>query len=687
MATQTLDQLQSKLQAYRASKQAASAPAPTTAPTAPPSTANLAPSGIDPTRYAALKSSLSSYNAGTASPDTSSIPKDGGNPLVDFAKGIFSAPATLVARPLQAVAELAGASSEDVDKFSSKYSGGLVAPVPQNYGDVKKDVGRAAETIALGTGAPIAGGALFGAGSSLEQGNDLLSAQTAFNTVLGGAGGKVLDLIGKPLLNGVGKVVGTITPTVLKDVAAKGTGAIQQFAKDHQLLGGAAAPLSEKIAGGLQKTDEAIGQGFKKGGQAVKDVAAQQFPDLSPTKHYTAVNERDIRQPTTINKSAYAKATDIFNKAKNEGIDLDKVATEQGVYHHDIDGGKSYNTADTVEQLRDRVYSAGGEKARPAIKLASYETPRVPNEQIHGALRKRIQDLPDTTADAEEKETMIKAIDNRYGADSAAARAHPNGYDLTQLHDNRIRAGKNGHYIDGVSDAPTTAKAKLSRIEEGVFRDTFDRSAPKELKIDDFRHESHKILSLANYLEKLHGKAIPEGVTKKAVKLFGRGLGGVIGSKVGGFPGFLVGSRGGDMLFSTFEAFPNPIKTKILNSIQLDDPESFKAIVDYIGKKEAEKLLQKALPAAGESSFKEPGKTLFATPGGTITPNKGEAIDLTAVEKGNTKAPKTDRRLRSYLSKVNAAQNNERYTPTRDLPTIKTGRVPKKKTLNETFIR
>ena len=133
--------------------------------------------------------------------------------------------------------------NEKIDAFAQKIPiiGGLIAPAPNNAADVEKDVGRAAETVALGTGAPIAGGALFGAGASLEQGNDLLSAQTALNTVLGGVAGglgaKVLasKWVGRPLFNAAGKVVGTITPKIIKNVAANGADAVAKFAATHNL--------------------------------------------------------------------------------------------------------------------------------------------------------------------------------------------------------------------------------------------------------------------------------------------------------------------------------------------------------------------------------------------------------------------------------------------------------------------
>lgn len=153
----------------------------------------------------------------------------------NIVKPVISPAATILARPAQAVAELAGASDTQVNDVSNKLSGGLVAPVPENGADLEKDVGRAGQTVALGLG-PEAGGALFGAGNSLEQGNKLLSPQTAVETVLGMAGGKALDIIGKPIFNVAGKVVGTITPDLIQNIASKGVSAITDFAAEHNIL-------------------------------------------------------------------------------------------------------------------------------------------------------------------------------------------------------------------------------------------------------------------------------------------------------------------------------------------------------------------------------------------------------------------------------------------------------------------
>lgn len=675
----TIEQLKQDLATYRASKAGTSTPATTTEVAAPA-----------PVVQKPIDADLAAYRAQRASgavpnPD---IPKDDPNLLAEFAKGIFSAPATIVARPFQAAAELAGAKAEDVDKFSSDISGGLIAPVPQGFKDVKKDVGRAAQTVALGTGAPITGGALFGAGASLEAGNDLLSAQTAFDAALGGAGGKVLDLVGKPFINAAGKVVGVITPQIIKDVAAGGAKAIASFAARHEIpvVGGITKPLSEGIEKTAQGIDNAINTGTKKAFDATKKGAAEQFPGLDPTEHFKKVNEKDIVQATTINKPAYNKATAVYNDAKARDIDLGKAATENRIQFDDLHDGKAFNTKDTAEALREANYKLSADLARPVIQAAQQGVRRIPIAEVRGAMLKKIHDIPNTQIDATDRAKLIKQITQRYADEGAEAAAHPNGYNLEELHDARIIAGKNGGYKVGASASDSLA-AQRSREEARVFATLFDRNAPDEAGLKAFRKELEKNFLLADYLEQLHSKAIPEGVTKKAVRLFGRAAAATFGGKIGGFPGAILGSQYGDMLFRSFEAFPNPIKKAVLDKAFSERATSpvFDALRQYLGEQETARLLRKALPAPGESSYKKVDPTLFTTPGGKTSADKGEAFDVAAVEEGRAKTKDgLSPAKRKKLIEMVQENGEGPYIPASELPVIKAGRVPKKpKGLND----
>lgn len=131
-----------------------------------------------------------------AEASTEPAPKD--NFLVSLAKGIVEPAATMLARPVQAGAELMGASAEDVNKATQNIAGDWVAPVPQSGGDVLKDIGRGMQTAALGMPVESIGnaalmGAVSGAGSGLEQTGTIQGAATQglLGAGLGAAGGGV----------------------------------------------------------------------------------------------------------------------------------------------------------------------------------------------------------------------------------------------------------------------------------------------------------------------------------------------------------------------------------------------------------------------------------------------------------------------------------------------------------------
>lgn len=148
--------------------------------------------------------------------------------------------ATMVARPIQLGATLAGVETEDIDRFSKEKLRGYVAPVPQSGKDVLKDVGRGVQTVAFGLpvtkgtslfgtklpavapkiGAGLmsgqkltptalktadvtskaigfgAEGAMFGAGQALEEGQSPLSGQGLKTTLTGAGFGAALPVAG-----------------------------------------------------------------------------------------------------------------------------------------------------------------------------------------------------------------------------------------------------------------------------------------------------------------------------------------------------------------------------------------------------------------------------------------------------------------------------------------------------------
>ena len=190
------------------------------------------PVGADQTTNGTMQPATGAFSPNTQGSSPSmigGIASTIGQGAFSLFKGATSPLVTMLARPLQAAAEIAGASPEQVNAFSAKvpiYGENGALNVPQNAGDILKDVGRGVETAALGL-APVAGGAAFGFGSSLEQGNSPISLNTAAQTALGAAGGKVLDVASPYIAKGIS----AITPNVVKNafgaVAEKATPALE----------------------------------------------------------------------------------------------------------------------------------------------------------------------------------------------------------------------------------------------------------------------------------------------------------------------------------------------------------------------------------------------------------------------------------------------------------------------------
>jgi len=270
--------------------------------------------------YQTVKAGGQTY-ADPNNPSSVAAPQPEGDGIFkSMAKAIVSPVATMLARPFQAGAELLGASAEDVNKFTKGNFGDWVAPVPQNFGDVKKDIGRGMQTAAMGLG-PVSGGAAFGTGMSLEQGNDLFSKETAINTGLGLAGGKLLDLIGRPLLNGAGMVIGKITPQIIKEVAGRGAQATEKFMAQHAILPEGASNLINK---GAQTAESVANAPFKAAGNAMKAVGPSSEGMMNRVARLTPKQATDFQKMAGETHGAYLSRTGNFGTpeeiVQNEAI-------------------------------------------------------------------------------------------------------------------------------------------------------------------------------------------------------------------------------------------------------------------------------------------------------------------------------------------------------------------------------
>jgi hypothetical protein len=580
---------------------------------------------------------------------------DKGGVVGNMLKSVVTAPATMVARPFQAVQSaiqlgsmdikgneakmktlndesyrlalsLRTAKEEDkpairsriqeiqkqVQEISTKLgegakwkpsAGGIVAEAPENFKDVKKDVGRGIQTVALGvSGAPLASGAAFGFGSSLEQGNDVFSMDTLTSTLLGMGLGKATDLIGKPLLNAAGKVIGTITPLTLKNVAAKGANAVQNFMAQHELLGGIAKPISEKITQGAGAFDSSINKLFSGAKTAVTGTLKNQYPTMKDdiAKHYEKTEIDKLMKPTQESGATFNKATEVAKQAEARNIDLRKVAANNKVYISDHISDKKFNTSEIADALSDDAMSGGSKVFRPALAAAEPGSPRVPISEVRQRISSKISSIPDTVLSPEQKLSFAKKVAREYADNSVTAARYKNGYTLTNLYDSKLQTSSNLYKTPkggGVQSISDTLIGQQKKIESDVFKELLMEKAPKNLGIDRYFKAQEEKFVLANYLRTLDGKTAPQTLLQRGVRRSSQLFGATIGAKTAGPFGMFSGYQFGGLMADTFASAPNPVKIAFLKSIGKTTPEIYGIMREFVSEQEAARLLRPLLPS------------------------------------------------------------------------------------------
>ena len=387
-------------------------------------------------------------------------------------------------------------------------------------------------------------------------------------------------------------------------------------------IGGASEALQNNEGVGDVAKDTAIGTALGAGtGAALEGVgsAISKIPFLKGKQgaidHYVNIEKENFAKPTTLpQESSYKGANIIFNNAKKQGTDLAEEAVNNGIRHDSIIEGGKYNTKDTAENLRKDAMQASHDTVRPALAAAEGGVQRVPITDIRDNVIKQIKDIPNSQVTDADREKMISRAKTKYGPDSAAAIAHPDGYTLTDLHDNKIVADQNGKYKP-LGNHADNILAQQSRTEGNVFRKLVEDKAPSELDIKGLNAQIAKKFQLANYLDALHTKKVPKGIVEKAVDALGKIAGAKLGYQFGG--GILPGAIGyhvGGVLLDTFQHLSNPAKGYYLDMLEKTESPLFKEFQDYIGKEEVERLTRKKLPA---------GKIFTGTPDVINLPSEG----------------------------------------------------------------
>lgn len=325
-----------------------------------------------------IKADLQAYRTAKTVPrETTEVPEKKGGLVGRFIKSLVSAPATIVARPLQLAAEaiMPGDNTEAIDRFSKEKLGGIVAPVPRGGSDVVKDVGRAAETVAWGIGG---GGLVKAGGQVLKQ----TTKQAVKTGAIAGAKAGGLAGAGQPLIEkgadttltdvlgstakgaAMGGVVGAVLPAIAGKAKTVFGKKIAERAEKRMLLesGATDARIAKlQIQKGKISTDpvakEVIRQGIPEADVALIKGGSRQ----DKTKMMKML---DVRESQLTNKRVVDRATDVVGDTFTTKIaaPIEKLNKEAGkrleVVARGLEG-KKIDPTKAVTQFVDEMEKAG----------------------------------------------------------------------------------------------------------------------------------------------------------------------------------------------------------------------------------------------------------------------------------------------------------------------------------------
>lgn len=552
---------------------------------------------------------------------------------------LVSAPLTMLARPVQAVAELAGVPDETVNKVSHDISGGLIAPTPQNYGDVTKDIGRGAQTIALGMG-PVSGSAAYFAGQSAAEGEKdplKIGEQAAYGAVFG----KVAKVIGTPIFNAAGKVVGKVTPQYLQDLVAQGGQKLTDFAAAHEIMPEA---ISSFVNKGADALESAANKPFDMVGNALSTAGKS---TLNALKGYADDAARTSVQNDVKNLLSSTKGISNRNQlAQTTGTDLQEHLSDPAVYRGiQVENGR-VNPDEAVAVVEHRIDSVLDAKSQMLPELDRV-TPEIPKETLR---ERALANIQGKYTPADEK-AMVDAIDSQLAA-------VPDTLKVSQVDKLRAQFRASARNAKGLQKSSSEYAALENAARDTVFdvTDKLPISGSEDYKaLNDYVKQ---MITTKDFLDKtLRGQVVKGARLSKYVARTIGAVAGVSHGALGALGGAEAMGAIADVI--TNSQLGNSMKMNLIRNMT-DDPAILQKVEDLLGEIKA---LNLPLLKSGE----------------TAVPTTYGASPIALPEK-SASTLESQERLNPNISRQNTANSTISNAPSpistnipEDLPKVKGG--------------
>ena len=262
--------------------------------------------------------------------------------------------------------------------------------------------------------------------------------------------------------------------------------------------------------------------------------------------------------------------TEALNRAGTTGKTPQRVLAEHKIIPET--SGTKFTTGDQAGNFR--------EATRPLVEArnAALEELRFSTEPlvIDDLERQALQNASQRGMTAGETESLLKDVHDEYGA---LRRKYGDSIDVTDL------ASENSKYWGKTKFDSTKPFKGTSNYEIGKSMQLAIEDVATKGGYDDIAQLNREIgdrMEAAKFLESLDGQTLSRGKLGKYVFM---GIGASLGNTI---LGKIMGSVAGDMVGQILmdASVSNPVKKLILDSINVKNPEAYKATLDWIKEQE-----------------------------------------------------------------------------------------------------
>ncbi len=352
---------------------------------------------------------------------------------------------------------------------------------------------------------------------------------------------------------------------------AGGAGAKKATTETADTLTGITSKLPD-IVTPIEKTASEAGQAIS---QKAGEVAGKVGGKLQDK--YLTQELKGWTEPTTINKPAFNKATEIYKNASSMGHNIGDTIVKNKINLADHIENGVYNTVDTADKIRTDASKMSSDLLRPSLRKADLTVPKTPVDELINSSINNITKNKSITQ--ETKDSLIEELNK---TKNALQKKFPDGMGLEDLHDEKIVRDMNAKYSP-IGDIATNNQAIKNKAVADSARNLIESKAPSDIPVKEFNNELKKQYQAADYLEALNSKKVPQSIASKIAKTTAKVVGATVGHGMGG--GILGGVGGyhiGGMIEGLFENMSNPIKKYFLQNLEATNPEVFSKLKDYL---------------------------------------------------------------------------------------------------------